>query len=152
MIFSFLILRFITMALLFSFCPCPAHGSISLIETQTECGPISLCSTECWGGLQIKKPSPGCAHQSVQHCSPGRFTTYILFYGPFLIHHNTASILLTSPPKHTSFPLPSVFFSLLSSIQLHSPSSPWRSWAHVNKCMLLFAQMNMDLTTGRLHL
>lgn len=61
-------------------------------------------------------PSPGCAHQAVQHCSLGRFTTYILFYGPFLIHHNTASILLTSPAKHTSFSLPSFFFSLYLSI------------------------------------
>lgn len=94
---------------------------LCLIETQTECGPISLCSAECWGGLQIKKPSPGCAHQAVQHSSPGRFTTYILFYGPFLIHHNTASILLTSPAKHTSLPVPSVFFSLFLSIQHISP-------------------------------
>lgn len=88
---------------------------LCLIEAQTECGPISLCSSECRGGLQIKKPSPGCAHQAVQHCSPGRFTTYILFYGPFFIHHNTASILLTSPAKHTSFPVPSVFFFPLYS-------------------------------------
>lgn len=95
---------------------------LRLIEAPTECGPTSLCSTKWWGGLQIKKPSPGCAHQAVQHCSPGRFTTYILFYGPFLIHHNTASILLTSPAKHTSLPVPSVFFSLFLSIQHPSPS------------------------------
>lgn len=95
---------------------------LCLIETQTECGPISLCSTECWGGLQIKKPSLGCAHQAVQHCSRGRFTTYILFYGPFLIHHNTASILLTSQAKHTSSLLPTVF-----SHFIHTATSPPRS-------------------------
>lgn len=90
-----------------------------LIKAHTECGTTSQCSAKCWGWLQIKMPSPGCAHQAVQHCSPGRFTTYILFYGPFLIHHNTASILLTSPAKHTSLPAPSVF----SSIAPFLPSS-----------------------------
>lgn len=88
-----------------------------LTEAHTECGTTSQCSAKCWGGLQIKMPSLGCAHQAVQHCSPGRFTTYILFYGPFLIHHNAASILLTSPAKHTSLPVPSVFFSLYLPIQ-----------------------------------
>lgn len=83
---------------------------LCLIKAHTECGTTSQCSAKCWGGLQIKMPSPGCAHQAVQHCSPGRFTTYILFYGPFLIHHNAASILLTSPAKHTSLPVLSVFF------------------------------------------
>lgn len=105
------------------------------IEAETECGPISLCSAECWGGLQIKKPSPGCAHQAVQHCSPGRFTTYILFYGPFLIHHNTASILLTSPAKHTSLPVPSVFFL---SISIHTPVLS----TQVSPMMLVYARIH----------
>lgn len=105
----------ITKALPLSFCPCPAHGSISpLLKLKQNVGPFPS-ALQCWGGLQIKKLSPGRAHQAVQHCSPGRFTTYILFYGPFLIHHNTASILLTSPSKHTSFPPAiSLFLSLCS--------------------------------------
>lgn len=87
-----------------------------LCHTKTQ---MESATAKCWGGLQIKMPSPGCAHQAVQHCSLGRFTRYIFFYGPFLIHHNTASLLLTSPAKHTSFSLPSFFFSLYLSI--HHP-------------------------------
>lgn len=129
--FTFLIVYFFFLHGFTIFCPSMSISCflyLCLTEAQTECGPISLCRAECWGRLQIKKPSPGCAHQAVQHCSPGRFTTYILFYGPFLIHHNTTSILLTSPAKHTSLPVPSVFFTLFKFIQYPSPpSSQWCS-------------------------
>lgn len=99
---------------------------LCLIKAHTECGTTSQCSAKCWGGLQIKMPSPGCAHQAVQRRSPGRFTTYILFYGPFLIHHNAASILLTSAAEHTSLPAPSVFspFSLSSRTAAFTLNSP----------------------------
>lgn len=120
-----------------SVCLHPTHSFhiYAFTEAQTECGTISQHWAQHWGGLQIKMPSPGCAHQAVQRRSPGRFTTYFLFYGPFLIHHNTASILLTSPAKHTSLPVQSVFLSLCTHPPLQHPSPPRSHDANKNRCV-----------------
>lgn len=134
----------------FSFCQCP--DMISVLSALKQNMSPAPRAAQRWRGLQIKKPSPGCAHQAVQRCSPGRFNTYILFYGPFLIHHNTASVLLTSPAKHTSFLVPSLFFFSLASpkhMAASSSASPWSSKAWVHNHIVLLAHMAPNLTLGK---
>lgn len=83
---------------------------LCVIEARQNVGPFPCAVQSVGEGCRLKSLPLGTLTRLFSTARQGDSLHTFSFMGPFLIHHNTASILLTSPAKHTSLPVPSLFF------------------------------------------